>query len=312
MNKRGRPPHPDPLTPREWEVLKFLRQRLSNEQIAERLGITLRTAKFHVSEILSKLAVETREQAAAWQPEEAPSQARRWLAWPLIARIASALIMVAAVAGLGLLALGVLRTSGDGRNESNPQGPARIESISPGSGTIGTQVVIRGSGFDVSGNDIGFTLGAGGTAYQSGVPSPDGATLRFKLQDTLGACAMSQVDLCPSIGLPLPAGELKVAAYSRNGISNAVSFNRELSGIEIARAAIDASPSMQDLMDLLNEIVDASYQPSSGTYLSSFSIGIRESDDGEVYIEVGIHGAGASAIRDEIPTEIAGYPVRVR
>ena len=80
MNRRGRPPHPDILTPREWEVLAFLRQRLSNEQIAERLGITLRTAKFHVSEILSKLSVETREQAAAWLPEEAPAPSQRWLA----------------------------------------------------------------------------------------------------------------------------------------------------------------------------------------------------------------------------------------
>jgi len=111
MNRRGRPPYPDILTPREWEVLEFLRQGLSNEQIAERLGITLRTAKFHVSEILSKLGVESREQAAAWQPEEAPAPARRWLAWPLIARIASALVVVATVAGLGLLAWGVLRTS---------------------------------------------------------------------------------------------------------------------------------------------------------------------------------------------------------
>lgn len=119
MNRRGRPPYPDILTPREWEVLEFLRQGLSNEQLAERLGITLRTAKFHVSEILSKLAVESREQAAAWQPEEAPAPARRWLAWPLIARIGSALVMAAAVAGLGLLAWGVLRTSG-GSEEALP------------------------------------------------------------------------------------------------------------------------------------------------------------------------------------------------
>jgi DNA-binding NarL/FixJ family response regulator len=82
MNRRGRPPYPDILTPREWEVLELLRQGLSNEHIAELLGITLRTAKFHVSEILSKLGVESREQAAAWQPEEAPARVRRWLAWP--------------------------------------------------------------------------------------------------------------------------------------------------------------------------------------------------------------------------------------
>lgn len=111
MKRRGRPPYADVLTPREWEVLGLLRDGLSNEQIAERLGITLRTAKFHVSEILSKLGVENREQAAAWAPEER-APARRWLAWPLAARVAGALVVVVAVAGLGLLAWGVLQTSG--------------------------------------------------------------------------------------------------------------------------------------------------------------------------------------------------------
>jgi DNA-binding CsgD family transcriptional regulator len=111
MKRRGRSPYPDVLTPSEWEVLGFLREGFSNEQIAERLGITLRTAKFHVSEILSKLGVGSREEAAAWTPD-APVPTRRWLAWPLAARIAGPLIVVAAIAGLGALALGVLRTSG--------------------------------------------------------------------------------------------------------------------------------------------------------------------------------------------------------
>ena len=70
MTKRGRPPHPDILTPREWEVLALLREGLSNESIAGRLDITERTAKYHVSEILGKLGVSSREEAAAWQPEE--------------------------------------------------------------------------------------------------------------------------------------------------------------------------------------------------------------------------------------------------
>jgi Tol biopolymer transport system component/DNA-binding CsgD family transcriptional regulator len=66
--KRGRPPHPDILTPREWQVLDLLRQGLTNEQIAQRLDISFATAKYHVAEIISKLGVQTREQAAAWQP----------------------------------------------------------------------------------------------------------------------------------------------------------------------------------------------------------------------------------------------------
>ncbi len=65
--RRGRPRHDDILTPREWQVLDLLRDGLTNEQIAERLGISYDTAKFHVSEILGKLGVESRQEAAAWR-----------------------------------------------------------------------------------------------------------------------------------------------------------------------------------------------------------------------------------------------------
>ncbi len=116
MGRRGRPRHPDILTPREWEVLELLREGLSNPEIAQRLGLSRDTVKTHVSEILSKLGVATREEAAAWQPEEA---ARPWwaagFAWlrPLtLAKVAGAAVVVATVAGLGVLAWGVLRTSG--------------------------------------------------------------------------------------------------------------------------------------------------------------------------------------------------------
>src|SRR5438132_8162372 len=110
MGRRGRPRHPDILTPREWEVLELVRQRLSNEQIAERLGISFDGAKYHVSQILSKLGVATREEAASLRLQER----RRWRAsWPLWARIAGATTLAAAVAGLAVLAWAVLQTSGD-------------------------------------------------------------------------------------------------------------------------------------------------------------------------------------------------------
>jgi DNA-binding CsgD family transcriptional regulator len=99
--RRGRPRHDDILTPREWEVLALLRQGLNNEAIAQRLGISLDTAKFHVSEILGKLGVSSREEAARWEGEP-----RRgwvilplWLKWPLAAGALAgivALIFVAA------------------------------------------------------------------------------------------------------------------------------------------------------------------------------------------------------------------------
>src|SRR5437867_13122879 len=86
MGKRGRLPHPDVLTPREWQVLDLLRQDLTNEQIAHRLDISFATAKYHVSEILSKLGLTTREEAAAWQP---PPPERWWA--PAVAPITAAL-----------------------------------------------------------------------------------------------------------------------------------------------------------------------------------------------------------------------------
>jgi DNA-binding CsgD family transcriptional regulator len=70
MNRRGRPPYPDVLTPRQWEVLALLREGLSNEQIALRLGISVDGVKFHVSEILSKLGVSSRNEAARWEGEQ--------------------------------------------------------------------------------------------------------------------------------------------------------------------------------------------------------------------------------------------------
>jgi len=56
MGKRGRPPHADILTPREWQGLDLIRQDLTNEQIAHRLDISPATAKYHVSEILPSSA----------------------------------------------------------------------------------------------------------------------------------------------------------------------------------------------------------------------------------------------------------------
>lgn len=54
---------PDPLSTREQEVLHLLAGGASNQEIAERLVITLDTVKRHVSNILSKLGASNRTQA---------------------------------------------------------------------------------------------------------------------------------------------------------------------------------------------------------------------------------------------------------
>jgi DNA-binding NarL/FixJ family response regulator len=54
---------PEPLTPREREVLQMLAAGLANKEIAARLNISDHTAKFHVGSILGKLSASTRAEA---------------------------------------------------------------------------------------------------------------------------------------------------------------------------------------------------------------------------------------------------------
>lgn len=59
----------EPLTAREKEVLSQLAKGASNKEIAYELGITERTARTHVSNILGKLALASRTQAALYAVE---------------------------------------------------------------------------------------------------------------------------------------------------------------------------------------------------------------------------------------------------
>jgi DNA-binding NarL/FixJ family response regulator len=56
----------DTLTPREREVLAEVASGATNQQLADRLGVSERTARTHVSSILAKLGLASRTQAALW------------------------------------------------------------------------------------------------------------------------------------------------------------------------------------------------------------------------------------------------------
>jgi DNA-binding NarL/FixJ family response regulator len=57
-------PAPDPLTDRETDVLRLIAHGKANKEIARELGIGEKTVKTHVSNILAKLGLQSRTQAA--------------------------------------------------------------------------------------------------------------------------------------------------------------------------------------------------------------------------------------------------------
>jgi DNA-binding NarL/FixJ family response regulator len=74
----GVPPRPtvddddvDQLTPREREVLRHLARGYLYKEIAQRLGISVKTVEAHVSAVLRKLQLSNRHQLSRW------AQARR-------------------------------------------------------------------------------------------------------------------------------------------------------------------------------------------------------------------------------------------
>ena len=64
--RRGRPPHDDRLTPAEWRVAEAVRHGLSNPEIARRQGVSLDAVKYHVANILDKLALSRRSEPRHW------------------------------------------------------------------------------------------------------------------------------------------------------------------------------------------------------------------------------------------------------
>jgi DNA-binding NarL/FixJ family response regulator len=67
--RRDDAPRHEPLTDREREVLGLVARGHSNKEIAALLDITERTARTHVSNILGKLDLASRTQAALWAIE---------------------------------------------------------------------------------------------------------------------------------------------------------------------------------------------------------------------------------------------------
>ena len=73
---RGRPPHPDTLTPAEWRVLDLVRHGLTRRHVAHLRGTGEDAVKYHLANIAGKLGVPGIRELRRWPGYPATSPAR--------------------------------------------------------------------------------------------------------------------------------------------------------------------------------------------------------------------------------------------
>jgi DNA-binding CsgD family transcriptional regulator/catechol 2,3-dioxygenase-like lactoylglutathione lyase family enzyme len=83
--KRGRPRHPDVLTPAEWAVVDAVRHGMSGPEIARRRGVSKDAVKFHVANAMVKLGLDSRASLRAWRGVPASSALARHATTPVTA-----------------------------------------------------------------------------------------------------------------------------------------------------------------------------------------------------------------------------------
>jgi DNA-binding CsgD family transcriptional regulator len=132
--------HKYDLSPRQREVLALVARGYTNAQIGDVLGMTLDGAKFHVSEIIGKLGVSSREEAAHWWREYNRPAAKvyRLLApvtsWGLwrVAGTAATVALAGAIAVVAIVALQSGEESADPAVESAALPEAPSDPFTPG------------------------------------------------------------------------------------------------------------------------------------------------------------------------------------
>ena len=105
-------------TERQREVLSLIAKGRTNGEIAELLGISLAGAKWHVSEVLTKLGVASREEAAEyWKGANRPTARirrafRALTGLSFVAKAAAGATGMLAVAAGGVIFVGALASDG--------------------------------------------------------------------------------------------------------------------------------------------------------------------------------------------------------
>ena len=134
---RGRPPHPDVLTPAEQRVLEELRRGGTNVEIAVRLGLSPETVKTHIASMLGKLGFDDRHTLASWRPDQDRRRLPGLLALPpALASLGRPLLWAGtALGGMAIVAVVVVllvALLGDADDERMVLPPAAVGSCDSG------------------------------------------------------------------------------------------------------------------------------------------------------------------------------------
>ncbi len=98
----GRPPNrPPEITDRQREVARLVAAGYTNERIADTLGISLAGAKYHVSELLSRLGLSRRDEIGDWYRSHAVGRRLSVAGWWIGTTTVRRLSIIAAVAVVG-------------------------------------------------------------------------------------------------------------------------------------------------------------------------------------------------------------------
>ena len=164
------------LTPRQRQVLDMIERGRTNFEIAQALGLSLEGAKYHVSEILGKLDVASREEAASyWRHYNRPAARleRVLRGLMLMSPLRAGAIAAAAggAAGLAIIVAVIAGSGGDGGAGAAPDATATPNTSTPAATATGTAA----SGTATTG--AGQTPVAGG-ATPGGTPAATAVCLQ--------------------------------------------------------------------------------------------------------------------------------------
>ena len=217
---------------------------------------------------------------------------------------------VAATIALLGTAAAVMAGMACGASEDQPA--VAVDSVSPSSGTIGTEIVITGRGFDPTNNDVGFAVSAleGDRGYVTGVGSSDGRTIRVVLPKSLSPCPLFQDGACINIHYSMMLGATDITVHNRNGTSEPVPFTREMSPVEIARREVLASDAYAAVTSAFDRAEDDLWGPWSN-FPAPYDFEVLEDADGEVYVSLSVTPLVLELTSDRVPKEIEGYELRL-